>query len=411
MTSSFSAKAQSVAFVPDMNLNIEREYMVLAYDTRTGRVVRELPLAAEPTWDVRLNDVGGGGVTCPLGTLDRWKNLYEIRRPYRYSLAVGLSGTPVDSPLVQAGPIVSYAPDEEPPQGAVPKVSYAFQGFWELLNRRLMTTRTWNPATAPITDASADLNIENNSLANIAAVLIDFATTQQFRAGSDLPVDVVPAFPTDDNERHYHGWELISFGQRLQELTQVDGGPDVVFQPYLTTSGGYRQVRHRPLVGNPYLVQPGVPLRFDYRSNLVKIAINGAGDGTANTAWVKGTGNENAQQYGYATNQALIAKGWPLLDYVDSGHTSTLIQGSLDSWAAADVALLSNLPEQWKATVKTESNPRLGSYSPGHFVSYNILDHHWIPDGLYTWRLISMARTGSTQKGTIEQVIQALGSY
>lgn len=395
-----------------MTQAVEREYMVLAYDTTSGRVIREMPLTAEPTWDARLNDVGGGGFACPLGVSDDWDSwIREIAHPYRYSIAVGLSGTPADSPLMQAGPLIGHVPDEEPAAGAQPQISFQFKGFWQNLNRRLLHTRDWNPAVAPITDPSADLNIVGNSLANIAAVLIDFSTTMTYRAGSGLPVDVVPAFPTDSNERHYHGYDLISVGQRLQELTQVDGGPDVYFQPYLTNSGGYRVVRHRPLIGNPYLVQPGVSLRFDYRSNLISIAVNGAGEDTSTTAWVKGTGNENAQQYGYAVDSTRIAQGWPLLDYVDSGHTSSLIQGTLDAWAQADVNLLSNLPEQWKATVRTESDPRLGTYAPGHFVSYNVLDHHWIPDGLYTWRLLGLAKTGTTDSGTVEHSVQALGSY
>ena len=391
----------------------DREYVALAYETTTGRVTREFPLAAEPTWDARLNDLGGGGVSCPLGNSDDWDQwLHEVARPYRYSIAVGLSGTPTDSPLLQAGPMTGYVPDEEPAQGQLPNISFTFKGFWQLLMRRLLHANTWNPATARITDSSADLVI-NDSLPNIAINIAYHATSMVNRAGSTLPIDFPVLFPTDGNTRTYHGYDMISAGQRLQELTQVDGGPDVVFQPYLTTSGGYRVVRHRMLIGNPYLTQPGVPLRFDYRSNLVKVAVNGQGEDTSTTALVKGTGNENAQQYGYATDSSLTSQGWPLLDYVDSGHTSTLIQGSLDSWATADVALLGNLPEQWKATVLTEVDgaARLGTYIPGHFVQYNILDHHWIPDGLYTWRLLGLARTGSTQKGTVEHVIQALGAY
>jgi hypothetical protein len=391
--------------------SVEREYMALAYDTTTGRVIRELPLTDTPSWDARLNDVGGGGISCPLGLSDDWDQwLHEIARPYRYSLAVGLSGTPIDSPLLQAGPLTGYVPDEEPSAGAQPKISFAFKGFWQNLNRRLVHKRDWNPALFPITAADADL-VVNGSLANIGNVLIDHATSMTYRAGSSLPVDVSYYAINDANTRTYHGYEMISFGQRLQELTQVDGGPDVFFQPYLTTSGGYRQIRHRARVGNPYLTQQGVPIRFDYRANLVKIAPNGVGEDTSTTAWVKGTGNENAQQYGYAVDSTLIAAGWPLLDYVDSGHTSTLIQGTLDGWAAADVTLLSNLPEQWKATVRTESDPRLGTYGPGDFVQYNVLDHHWIPDGLYTWRLLGLANTGQTEPGMVEQVIQALGAY
>lgn len=391
---------------------VEREYTVLAYDTRTGRVVRELQMASEPVWDTRLNDIGGGSFSCPLGVSDQWDTwVREVARPYRYSMAVMLSGTPEDSPIPQAGPLIAYTPDEEPQPGSVPKIGFAFKGFWQNLMRRLVSDRTWNPATTLITNAAADLNLTNLELRDIAIQLLTHATTMVSRTGSDLPIDLPTLGSPGHDYRNYPGYEMISFGQRLQELTQVDGGPDVYFQPYLTRFGGYRQIRHQAIVGNPYITQPGVPLRFDYRSNLVKVAVNGVGEDTSTTAFVKGTGNENAQQYGYANDPTLIASGWPLLDYVDSNHTSALIQATLDGWAAADVALLSNPPEQWKATVKTEGSQRLGSYVPGHFVQYNVLDHHWILDGLYTWRLLSLARTGSTSTGTVEQVVQALSNY
>lgn len=391
---------------------VEREYTALAYDTRTGRVVREMPLAGEPAWDARLNDEGGGAFSCPLGISEQWDSwIREVARPYRYSMAIMLSGTQVDSPIPQAGPLTTYVPDEEPQPGSVPKIQFGFKGFWQNLMRRLVSDRTWNPNTSLITNPAADLNILNKTLRDIGITLLTQATTQVNRPGSDLPLDIPALGIAGDNERRYPGYDMVSFGQRLQELTQVDGGPDVFFQPYLTTFGGYRAVRHQAILGNPYIVQPGVPIRFDYRSNLVKVAVNGVGEDTSTTAYVKGTGNENAQQYGYATDTGLINSGWPMLDFVDSNHTSALIQSTLNGWAKADVALLSNPPEQWKATVRTESQPRLGSYIPGHFVQYNLLDHHWILDGLYTWRLLSLARTGSTQTGTVEQVVQALSNY
>lgn len=393
--------------------NAEREYKVLAYDTTTGRVIRELPLTDEPTWDLRLNEEGGGGVSCPLGVSDDWDQwLREVARPYRYSLAVGLADTGTDTALLQAGPLTGYVPDEEPSPGSAAKIGYSFKGLWELLNRRLAHRLEWDPAVTPITDVTADLTL-NGSLHDIAVTLVYHATNMASRAGSGLPIDI-PALDAlgGDNTRTYHGFDMIPAGQRLQELTQVDHGPDVLFRPYLTTFGGYRQVRHTMITGSPYIVQPGVPLRFDYRSNLTKVAVNGVGDNTSTAAFVKGTGNENAQQYGYATDNAVLTnQGWPLLDYVDSNHTSALIQSTLDGWARADVAVLGNLPEQWKATVLTETEPRLGTYVPGHFMSYNILDHHWIPDGLYTWRLLGLARTSSTQRGAVEQSLLALGAY
>ncbi|MEV6648054.1 hypothetical protein [Amycolatopsis sp. NPDC051371] len=381
----------------------ERAYTALAYDTVTGRVLFELDLASEPEWSSRINDVGGWKITVPLHGQARAASVREWCVPWRFSVAIVRGrGVPSDT-VCQAGPIVPYAPDDDSPVHTV-----SGKGFWELLNRRVLHARTWNPAAARITDSSADLTI-NDSLPNIAINIAYHATAMVYRPGSALPLDFPDLFPVGTNTRTYRGYEMAFAGQRLQELTQVDGGPDVLFQPYLTVIGGLRYIRHRMLVGNPYLVQPGVPLLFDYRSNLVKLTIAGDGSGQANTAFVKGSGNEASQLYGYATDTSLTTAGWPLLDMVDSGHTSASEQTTLDSWASADVALYSSQPEQWQATVRADADPRLGSYLPGHFADYSVKNHHWLRNGKYSYRILGVSN-GPERDKVLHQLQAVRGS-
>lgn len=380
----------------------EREYNAVAYNTVTGRVMFDLDLAAEPEWSSRINDPGGWKITVPLEGGSKTAKVREWCVPWFTSVAI-IHGTGIPSDTVcQAGPVIPYAPD---PNSAVHTVSG--KGLWEMFNKRILHNHSWNPATTRITDPSADVSW-TDSLANIAWRICSESTSYTYRPGFALPLDFPTAVAADSNVRTYRGWEMAPAGQRLQELTQVDGGPDVLFQPYLTVVGGLRYIRHRMLVGNPYLVQPGVPLLFDYRSNLVQVGIAGDGSSQAFTAFVKGTGNEAGQLYGYASTTALTDLGWPGLDMVDGNHTSASAQSTLDGWAAADVALYGSQPEQWQATVLADAAPQLGAYNAGHYASYAVRDHHWLPNGTYTFRMIGMSRSSSTQRGQVDHQLQAV---
>lgn len=376
---------------------VEREYTAVVYHTTTGQVLYNLDLMAEPEWSEKINDPGGWKIVVPLDGGPRTVRVREWCVRWRFSVAI-LRGNEV----CQAGPIGAYAPSGE-------GMAVSGKGVWGLLNRRLLRNALYNPAGGSrLTDAASDINL-TDTLPDIARELVNHAVNMTFQVGSNLPIDLPALDPVaGTNVRNYHGYDMVSFGQRLQELTQVDGGPDVLFKPYLTTSGGARFIRHAMRVGTPYLTQPGVPMLFDYPSNLTDITVAGDGANDANTAYVKGTGNESGTQYGYASETTLVSMGWPLLDMVDSGHTSSSVQSTLDSWAVADVALYSAQPEQWQTTVLADAEPRLGSYSSGHYVNYAVKDHLWLRDGIYSWRLIGMSRTSTTPRDRLDHQVQAV---
>lgn len=362
----------------------ELAYSALAYDTRTGRVLYNVEMDSEPEWTTQINDPGSWKITVPLEGGASTARVREWAVPWHISIAI-VRGQGIQTDAVcQAGPILPYSPDPKET-----RLTLGGKGFWELLNRRVLHNRSWSP-TALITDVSADVTF-TDSLSNIAWKIVSECTNYQNRPGSDLPVDLPAAFGSDGNTRTYHGYDIAFAGIRLQELTQVDKGPDVLFEPYISVTNGVRYIRHRMLVGNPYITQPGVPLTFDYGSNLVQLTIAGDGSNLANTAFVKGAGNEAGLVYGYATSTTLTDLGWPMLDMVDNNHSSEAIQATLKSWAAADVALYSNQPEQWTATVLADTDPRWGTYTPGSYVTYNVIDHHWLRNGMYNWRIIGVS--------------------
>lgn len=381
---------------------MDREYTAVAYVTRTGRVLYDIDLADAPTWDTQLNDGGTWQIKVPLGNRD------GATREVREWCVLGFCSVAIllGDTVCQAGPITAYAPAEDDST-----ITVSGKGIWEAFNMRVLHNKDWNSVVSRITDASANLTF-TDSLWNIARSLAFHALNWSARGGSGLPVDLPAADPAGGTDtRSYFGYDLVTTGQRLQELTQDDNGPDIYFQPYLTVGGGSRAIRHSMLIGQPDIVQAGVPLLFDYNSNLTKLSITADIKNLATTAWAKGAGSQDGLLYGYATATPLILAGYPAIDRIDSDHSSATSQPALNGWATAAINLYGNQQvEQWKATVKTDMDPQWGEYIPGQYANYEVHDHPWVPDGRYLFRLIGVSYSSSNQRGTVDHLVQAVRS-
>jgi hypothetical protein len=372
-------------------------YVAYAYVTVSGRIVgpAELPLAEPPTWTRQINGNGSWSVKCKLGN-DTWsrEQLRSIAAPYRYSIGIfwGDYGC-------QAGPLTSYSVDDD-----AGTVTYSGGGLWTLFNHRLLHNKAWNPATTPITDPAADQTI-TGQLWDIAAAMVRNSTSWTNRPMSGLPLDIPADSGTGTATRTFLGYDLVPVGQRLQELTQADGGPDVDLAPYRVI--GDNKIRHRMAVGTPFITQTGSPVMFDYGTSLQGLKIDGDGSTVATTAWVKGAGNERLQLSGMATSTTLTDTGFPALDFVDAAHTSATEQATLNGWAAADIALYGRSVEAWKATVRTDGTSPLGSYDPGYFATYNVTSHPWQPDGQYLTRILGLSN--GSEANTVTHILDGRG--
>lgn len=382
------------------------EYTAVVYQTTSGRVLYDIDLVASPTWATTLNGATDSwSIITPLENSADRTLVREWAEKWFCSVAIMWNDQ-----VVQAGPITQNP--ELTFVGDQPAMSITGRGFWEILNQRLLHNNAWNPASVPITDASANLQLIN-SLGNIAITILFHSLTWANRPGSALPVDLQALDPAGGSAiRNYFGYDLVSVGQRLQELTQVDSGPDIFFQPYKVTTSNQRYIRHLMRVGLPYLTQTGSPLLFDLNSAVQNIAITADSSPLIVTSFVKGAGNEAGQLIGYATSTKLPNLGWPALDNVDVGHSSATEQTTLDSWAAANIAQFGRKVEQWKPRVLLDSVPSIGSYTPGFFGRYAVNDHPWVPDGVYTSRILGIASAGGMdgEPAMVEHQIEAVAA-
>lgn len=382
----------------------EQKYYALVYSTVTGQVQQELPLYVDPTWTQQLNQAGSWTVQTPIVNAEiagglKVADLRQVVSEGRFSLAVCYgTGGPSD-PIVQGGPIWTYSTDE----GGVddsgttetpPTVTLGGTGFWGILKARLQVPGTWTPAAGIAAGASS----YTSSFQGIASLMLTDTVTRGV-----LPLDI-PTPIAGAQVQAYNGYDMYSVGQDLADLTQLSGGPDVLFQPYFSTPN---TIRTQALIGNPRLTQPAGPVVFDYGSSLQSVSVSSDGSQLCTTQFEKGNGVDAGMLWAFAQDPTLLAATppWPLLESIDTQQSNVTVQATLNSWAAANLALYGRPVETWAAIVRANATPTLGTYYCGYQAVYNMLGHSWLPDGPSTQRIIGLQN--GQNPGEVIHILQA----
>lgn len=352
-------------------------YYALVYLTVTGEVVGEIPLSELPTWSSQVNADGSWSVKTPIGH-DGGLTKAELRGltdSWRFSIAVCWGTGTVGDYICQAGPLVSDQLVSEIP--AVLQLGGA--GLWGLLRQTMQFNSTWPGVTLAV---GADTRY-TASLQGIAVAILNNAA-----ARNRMPIDI-PAGGTGVLIRSYFGYDFASAGQRLYELTQDIGGPDVYLRPYFADSS---HIRHQALVGNPTLSTPGNPVTFDYPGSVISILPTRNGANLSTTTYEKGNGMEYASLWVAATDPTLPAAGWPKLESMDSSLSSSTDLMALQARSNGLQTLHGRPEETWAVTMlMDDADAPFGSYDPVGTATYNVAGHCWLPDGMYTQRLLGFS--------------------
>lgn len=346
-------------------------YQVLVADTRTGRILDELP--ALPRWTTALNAAGQASIDVPLtdaGLASR--DIRRITLPARASLVVVYGTEPV-----WAGPIWSHR------YSAASRVlSLTAAGLWSLLDSRYVLPVL--ASNVPITDATADTVITNLTLGSIARRVVNQALGH---TGGNLPL-VLPAEVAGTNQRTYRGYELPQLGEALRQLTAVQDGPDIDFHPRWSTTAGYIEWVMR--IGSPLLGQVGSPHTWDYPGGgVVDLDVEESGRPLARV-YAVGSGMERAMLTSRSEDLTLVNAGWPLLEG-EVARKTVEVQSTLDDWASATLAALDRQVTTWTATVRADLNPTLGTYSLGDTAVLATSGDPYIPDGAHPVRIVGIA--------------------
>lgn len=372
-------------------------YYALVYFTVTGQIIGEIPLQGIPQWTQMINNDGQWQVSTLIGPDDGSSGLtkaqlHGITDTWRHSVAICWGNGSESDYVCQAGPLTARQLVSEQP----PVLQLGGTGFWPLLRKIMQVASTWNGVSLA-QGAGADTSY-TNSMAGIAYQILVNAN-----ARGGLPLDLVANTDTGTIVENYFGYDLTSAGQRLQELTQMSGGPDILLKPYLTGTG---YVRHAALIGQPTLVSAGRPLVFDYPGNCTSILPTDDGTTQSTTTYEKGNGVEYATLWASSTVSTLRSAGWPLLENADTGHADIISQTTLQSWANATQALTTYPVSTWTVNVRQDDvDYPFGSYDPGSSATYNVLNHCWLADGAYARRILGFQN--ATKVGEIVHLLQS----
>lgn len=360
-------------------------------DLLTGTGVRTLPVLSG-RWSDVLNDAGSIECTVKLSDPDVARmDLARTAQPGRSFIAAVDGDT-----VLQAGPVWSHDFDSDSRT-----LRLVGAGMYSYFDHRVLLP-VLGASQLP-SDPATDSVYTAKSLQGIAVALVEQA--KSWPSGT-VPV-VTPAAVAGTSERTYRGSDLAPVGQRLRELSEVRGGPDIRFQPRWTADRlGVEWVM---LVGTPTN-----PLLFSAVEPTFSVGLPGSPVSRLRVG-VDGSriGSRAYSSGGRATEEALIAKafdpkltagGFPLLDMVDASRSTVKELPTLQGYAD-ELALGGRVPVQsWSFTHQTDQRPFVSGFSVGDFAKVRVFDSEYLTDG--ERRLRIMARSGDATGRTVSVVLQ-----
>lgn len=376
-------------------------YRWLFGDLRTGKISRAVDLI-DTRWSTDITDTGVLEGAFPLRSGD-WPTARADAAPAKQFLVVGYVDADGTETLITGGPIwtSSYSDDN----GVLRVGAGAISTYYD--HRKVMPVLAAgdNPAEASVTYDAAQLGL-------IAKRLIELAHSH---TGGALPI-VLP----DDADlggagtthtRTYPGYELGWIGERLQQLTEVEGGPEIQFVPRRRDDDP-RFIEWVARIGvepDMILTQAGPAWTFDQtvpKSPIKKIDVATDGSNQTFRSWAAGQGEAEGRPVVYADNTALVDAGWPLLESeVQATDTVSEAATLLDS-ARADLAHGSAPIETWTVVVDRDGRPNVAAIQPGDWCDFRVGNHPYLPAGDHRLRILS--KSGDASKLVTLQMVPTL---
>lgn len=364
-------------------------------DLRTGLRIQNAPVITG-NWSEVLND--SGDVSCTVSLKDpavRRLGLAESASVGKAFLAA-LEGDTV----LQAGPIWFHDYDRDSLQ-----LTLTASGMWSYFDHRVLLpvlagrnptdvttdTRYSLPVTDPAATGYPWPTDTSKSLQGIARALVAQAQTW---TGGNVPVILPAEVATDGSDRWYKGADLGVVGERLTQLTQVDGGPDIMFTPRLRSDR----------LGIEWVMRIGTPTeprlfstqrqRFyvgTQKSSVSKLKMHVDGTGLASQAFGAGGRTEDQTLITVSTDTTLTDLGYPLFEAVDSSHSTVSKTATLQGYSD-EIVTVGRTPQKVSSFDHDLSqHPYVEAFNAGDFADLRVRNDPYIPKGSHGMRIMSRA--------------------
>lgn len=345
------------------------QWTYLVADLRTNLIIGDLPLT-NPRITKTLNDAGTLTGDTPPASDPRMRklNLYEMTMPARRAIYALRDSRPWWGGIIWTRKYDS----------STGVVSLGCADFWSYFDhRKVIPIITVPPATytavagLTVTYAGVDQN-------QIARNLVALAQTH---TGGSIDIQLDATTSNTPRDRTYLGYELNNLGDMLRQLSKVDGGPDILFEPGTLDSHG-RPARLMRL-GTPTLGQQGSPYVWEAGGNLVSFVWGSDGTKMATRTFGVGDGIDVDALVAVAEDTGKYADGWPLLES-ETGYTTVSDTGTLQAHANSDRAVAA-LPQLLiELTVRGTLPPTVGEYGVGDDARLVIANDPFLPNKVDT---------------------------
>ncbi len=345
----------------------------LLADLRTNVITAEIPLTGvristklgaagtmSGTWNIAQNWAGGSP--------------YGLTRPARTAIYALRDGRPLFGGVIWT----SDCDNGE-------SVSLGASDWWTYLDHRRVVPLL-SSANPPVTEvANLDVSFVQADQNEIARQLLAIA---QSHNGGDI--GIIPDTTNSGvlRDRTWHGYELADVGQALKQLSEVEGGPDILFTVGANLDDNGRPVRLMR-IGSPNLGQVGSPFVFESGAAILNYRFPSDGTRMTTRAYALGEGSERGAIIAVTEDTDTTANGWPLLES-DANYSTVTEATTLQAHAVAD-RYAGRLPVVLPTiTVAGDGADRfgrrvwasLGEYAPGDQARVVIRDRFFSGDGL-----------------------------
>jgi len=234
------------------------------------------------------------------------------------------------------------------------------------------------------------IKLEGLSLGTIAKRVVDYS---QRKMGGQLPITYALADMVGNHERTYNAFNVsnISGDDVLTKLSNVLGGPDIMFRPRLVRDNLLTFDMWTGTDGQPRIAQKYSPVWDTTPAKGMVTNMNVIVTGTYQTdrVYAIGAGQDEGTVIRIATDPAHTNKGYPLLE-------TTINEGSSENptvvrdHARAELSANNGPLLEVQMTVRGDTDTPFGTFWPGDLVE--VVTKGWLslPDGSTRMRLLSL---------------------
>lgn len=207
---------------------------------------------------------------------------------------------------------------------------------------------------------------------------------------------VFPAARTGGHTRTYKASALKRCDDAVNELTRVEGGPEIFHETrWRADKLGIEVLYRSGTESQPRLSSPPPYGRLDFsvEAPIVEdLEVTVSGERLAGQAWLNGGRNVNKAIIRRGFNSTLTDEGYPLMEIIESHPTASEVD-TLDSYAAELVRVGSAPTEFWSLSLRTDVPP-----AKGDWIDIVMPEGAYIPKDVYRRRIMGIASDEKSDK-------------